>query len=134
MIDHHPRKLYMDMALRLAQESKDPKMKVGALIVTPHGVLYPGYNGDYRGGSNKRKSMEQGQSGFIHAEENALLKFDPSISQGSVIYVSHSPCEMCASKIINAISINAVYFHQVYKDDMSGVDLLKSVGIHCEKI
>ena len=32
--------------------------------------------GDQKGGSNERDSLVVGQSGFIHAEDNALIKLD----------------------------------------------------------
>jgi len=130
----HRAKLYLDLAKRIAQESKDPKTQVGCVIVTPSGVVYPGYNGDYKGGPNKRRSMEAGKSGFIHAEENAIIKFDPSYNKGSRLYVTHSPCIDCAGRIINTCAITEVYYSEAYKNDTSGIDLLKSVGIYCQEI
>ena len=56
----------------------DPRFQVGAVIVTEDNtqVLAVGYNGDHRGGPNCVESTEPGQSGFIHAEINALIKCD----------------------------------------------------------
>jgi dCMP deaminase len=124
---------YIELAVSFSRRSKDPKTKVGAIIVTPEGILYPGYNGDEAGGSNQRESMESGGSGFIHAEENAIIKFNPTIHKGSNIYISHSPCKMCAKKIINTHAISKVYFGEHYGDSM-GRKLLEERGIPVELI
>jgi len=125
---------YLRIANEYAAESKDPKFKVGALIVTPDDVLYPGYNGDERGGSNTRDSMDTGGSGFIHGEINALIKFNPSLHKGSVMYITYNPCIVCARAIINTRSIDAVFYDKEYSGDMRGVDLLRKRGIVCRRL
>ena len=127
-------KLYINIAKEFASQSKDPKFQVGAVIVTPEGILYPGYNGDEKGGTNKRDSLEHGKSGFIHAEENCIIKFNPVIHKGSVLYATHNPCRMCARRIVNTQAIWAVYYAIEYKEDMSGVEILRARGIRCEKV
>src|SRR3990167_6865846 len=124
---------YIKVALHFASLSKDPKTKVGAVIVTPSGIVYPGYNGDEVGGTNERDSLEGGQSGFIHAEENSIIKFDPSIHKGSKMYLSHSPCKMCARRIVNTQAISAVYYAQEFREK-DGITLLKDRGIRCELV
>jgi glycosyltransferase involved in cell wall biosynthesis len=70
--------IWSSFASTIAQRSMDPNFKVGAVIVPEDntGVLALGYNGDHKGGPNQRVSEEPGQSGFIHAEINALIKLD----------------------------------------------------------
>lgn len=126
---------YMDIAKQYATRSKDPKFKVGALIVTHDGILYPGYNGDEIGGSNERDSMEHGCSGFIHGEAAALNIYNPTIHKDSVLYVTVAPCVVCARSIINTRgSISEVYYDQEYSADMRGVEILKARGIKCEQL
>ena len=67
---------YMSIAKQFSQRSKDPRLKVGCVIVTTQGIIYPGYNGDEIGGTNKQDSAKPGMSGFVHAEANALIKYD----------------------------------------------------------
>ena len=71
-------KIWMNFAHGISERSCDPKYHVGAVIVSTENtqVLSIGYNGDQKGGPNKRDSTETGQSGFIHAEINALIKMD----------------------------------------------------------
>ena len=127
-------RLYLRIAQEFANESKDPKFKVGCVIVTPGKVLYPGYNGDEVGGSNERDSMEHGESGFVHAEANAITKFDPSIHKGSKMYLTYNPCLVCARMIINCGAIDEVYYSNKYEADMRGVEILKKRGVRCEWI
>lgn len=125
-------KMYMDIAHRYAEHSKDPRLKVGCVIATVEGILYPGYNGDEIGGSNQPDSLEPGQSGFIHAEANALLKFNPTIHKNSVMYLTDSPCLVCARMIVNSRSITEVYYDTEYRDTR-GIDVLRKSNIKCTK-
>lgn len=117
------------MALILAKRSIDPRTQVGAIVVSADNtqVLAVGYNGDQKGGSNTVESLEPGKSGTIHAEENALIKLDYSFPKRKIMYVTVSPCDMCAKKIINA-DISEVVYHHAYRDS-SGVDRLKRAGV-----
>jgi len=124
----------MKVAEQISRRSSDQKTKVGAIIVTLDNtqVLSVGYNGDEKGGSNKRASFETGKSGFIHAEENALIKCDFNNPKKKKMYVTLSPCIMCAKRIINA-NIDIVYFKKEYVDT-SGIELLKDAGIEIIQI
>ena len=126
--------LYMSIANSFAGLSKDPKFKVGSLIVTPEGILYPGYNGDEIGGSNQRDSLDTGQSGFVHAEANAILKFNPTIHRNCKMYITFKPCTVCARMIVNTQAIYEVWYDQEYSADMKGVEILQARGIRCEKL
>ena len=126
--------IWMEMAHSIARRSYDPKYKVGAIIVSSDNttVLSLGYNGNFAGGPNQRDSLEQGKSGLIHAEVNALLKMDYHNHKRKVMYVTHSPCIMCAKAIINA-GIGEVVYARKY-DYESSFELLASAGVwsrHC---
>lgn len=120
---------WMTVARTMADRSYDPRLKVGAIIVSEDNsqMLSAGYNGNYKGGPNEHESSEPGQSGFIHAEVNALIKHDFNFHKKKHMYVTHSPCRQCAKLIINA-GISRVIYGVLYRDP-SGIDLLKSVGI-----
>ena len=126
--------LYISIAELYAKESKDPKFKVGSVIVTPEGILYPGYNGDEIGGTNKRDSLDHGCSGFVHSEANSILKFNPSIHKGSSMYVTYNPCAVCSRMIVNTQAIKAVYYKNLYSPDVKGISILHKHGIICEQL
>jgi dCMP deaminase len=121
--------IWMEMATSISRRSYDPKYKVGAIIVTADNtsVLSLGYNGNYSGGPNTRDSHEAGKSGFIHAEVNALLKMDYHNHKQKKMYITHSPCTMCAKAIINSGIDEVVYYEQY--TDCGGIELLKNAGI-----
>lgn len=122
--------LYMKIANEFAGESNSPRLKVGCIIVTEEGIIYPGYNGDELGGDNVPDSLEPGESGFVHAEVNAISKFNSTIHKNSVMYVTHSPCVVCARTIINTMAIKQVCYGTLYRDS-KGIDLLNKRGISC---
>jgi len=126
--------LWINFALLVSQRSTDEKYKVGCVIVSKDNtrVLALGYNGDEKGGSNSRESMNSGCSGFIHAEINALIKCDYNYNGDKVMYITHSPCKMCAKAIING-GIKEVFYLNKYSD-ISGILLLKQNNIFCKQV
>ena len=126
--------VWIEFAENISRRSIDPKHKVGAVIVTTDNtqVLALGYNGDHKGGPNSRDSMKHGHSGLIHAEINALIKCDYNNPKDKKMYVTLSPCCVCAKAIINS-GIKEVIYKEKYKDS-SGIDILQSCGISVRSI
>ena len=122
--------IWMTFAMTIAKRSYDPKFHVGAVIVTTDNcqVLSVGYNGNYAGGPNCAESEERGMSGLVHAEINALIKLDYNNPKEKKIYLTLSPCWMCAKSIINS-GIKTVIFAEQYRDSR-GVDLLRDMGLN----
>lgn len=122
--------IWMGLAEVISLRSNDPKFKVGAVIVTEdnESVLSIGYNGDEKGGANARDSMDTGCSGFIHAEVNAVAKMNYVDQRNRKIYLTHSPCLVCARLLINA-RISEVIYKEEYKSDTRGLDTLRKHGI-----
>ena len=86
-----------------------------------------GYNGNYSGGPNDIESEIPGESGMLHAEINAVLKCDYNYPKKKIMYVTLSPCRMCAKAIVNA-GIDVVIYDEKYRDT-SGLDILNSAGV-----
>ena len=125
--------VWMRTALTLAERSYDPRYKVGAVIVSEDNtqVLSVGYNGNHAGGPNSVESSEPGQSGMIHAEINALIKLDYNNPKKKKLYLTLSPCRMCAKSIVNA-GIQKVLYQEEYRD-RTGLEILLAAGINVEK-
>ena len=125
--------IWMQMAHIISKRSYDPRHQVGAVVVTHDNtqVLAVGYNGNYAGGPNQVESTTPGESGMIHAEINALLKMDYNNPKDKTIYVTLSPCRMCAKAIINA-GVSRVVYDEEYRDP-AGVNLLRDVGIQVSR-
>ena len=121
--------VWMHVAHTIAKRSVDPRHQVGTIIVTRDNtqLLSLGYNGNYKGGPNEVESEVPGQSGLIHAEQNALIKLDYNNPKKKKMYVTLSPCSHCAKMIVNA-NIDEVIYDQKYRDD-SGVNIMRLAGI-----
>jgi len=120
--------VYMRMAEELAKRSTCARLQVGSVITTSDltQVLGIGYNGNARGLPNRCDSAEPGNCGCIHSEQNALIKAGAQLP-GKVMFVSASPCVMCAKMIINA-NVGRVYYRQAYRDP-AGLNVLRQAGV-----
>ena len=119
----------MRMAFILAQRSYDPRLQVGC-IITDHDnrrVVGLGYNGNAKKMPHEPESLEPGQSGFVHAEMNAIINAHDKLYSGNV-YLTHSPCLICAKMLINA-GVWSVTYANAYRDD-SPLELLRRAGVY----
>jgi len=119
---------------------------VSAIIVKDNRIISTGYNGSPKGvrhceelgclreqmgvPSGQRHELCRG----IHAEQNAIVQaavYGVSIN-GATIYISHSPCVLCAKMIINA-GIKNVKYLEGYPDE-SSLEILNEAGVIVEKL
>lgn len=120
--------VYMRMAEELAKRSTCRRLYVGT-VVTDAGlenVVAIGYNGNARGFPNDCDSPTPGACGCIHSEMNALTKA-PGLLPGKVVFVTASPCVMCAKLMIQA-RVTHLYYRTPYRD-LSGVEVLRKGGV-----
>lgn len=124
---------WMAMAHTLARRSYDPRLKVGCVIASNDNrrVMGLGYNGNARKLVNEPDSLEPGQSGFVHAEVNALINAAQSVYSGNV-YLTHSPCLACAKALINA-GVWSVWYAEPYRDT-TPLDILSRSGVHVHRL
>ncbi len=120
--------VYMRMAEDLAKRSTCSRLRVGTVITDPDlaNVVAIGYNGNARGLPNRCDSTVPGQCGCLHSEVNALVKA-PGGMPNKVVFVTDSPCVMCAKLMINS-GVSHLFFRRAYRDP-SGIELLDSAGV-----
>lgn len=125
--------ILMKFALLLSTRSTCGRLNVGCIIASSdfQRVYSYGYNGNARGFVNKCDSSEPGKCGCIHAEANALIKCSIVDSQ-KVIFVTKSPCKMCAKMIVNSGSSHVYYFSNYRLDE--GLQVLAQGNINTSKI
>ena len=125
--------IWMRLAVDISSRSNDPRLKVGAVIVTENNesVLALGYNGDEKGGTNTPDSLQPGCSNFIHAEVNAIAKMNYLDTRSKKIYITHAPCKVCSRLIVNSGIKKVIYCYE-YRD-ISGIELLKQRNIEVLK-
>ena len=97
---------FIEMAKHIAQWSKDPGTKVGAVIVRPNRTIASvGYNGLPRGISDEEsiladRSMKLALT--VHAEANAIIHAREPLDGCTIYTWPFQPCSHCAAKIIQA--------------------------------
>jgi dCMP deaminase len=124
--------VYMRMAEELAKRSTCARNQVGSVITSSDltQVLGIGYNGNARGLPNACDGTEPGRCGCIHSEANALIKAGAQ-TPGKVMFVTVSPCVMCAKMVVNS-NVGRVYFRDAYRDP-AGVEVLRRGGVEAEQ-
>jgi len=127
--------IHMKTAILWSERStcKRPDSKIGCVITNSEmtKILSIGYNGPPRKLHNDSCSNEQGKCGCIHAEMNAIAMCDSTLKD-KIIFVTKSPCRVCASLIIQA-DITYVFFNDYYRDSQ-GLDLLYEAGIKTTRL
>jgi dCMP deaminase len=104
---------FLSLAEHIAEWSKDPSTKVGAVIVRPDkSVASLGYNGIPRGVKDvplRLNTREQKLLYTVHAEQNAILSAKEPLNGYSIYIWSIPPCAQCAASIIQS-GIKNVYW------------------------
>jgi len=116
------------MAEELAKRSTCARNQVGSVITNAEltQVLGIGYNGNARGLANECDSAVPGSCGCVHSEANCLVKAG-ALMPGKVMFVTTSPCVMCAKMTINA-NVARVFYREAYRDG-TGLDVLRQGGV-----
>ena len=106
------------VAFNTADLSYAVRLKVGAVAERDNRIICCGYNGSAPGRNNTCEYEEGGElktkSEVIHAEQN-LIAFaaKEGISlKGANLYITHSPCIMCAPLILAAGFSKVFYVHE----------------------
>jgi dCMP deaminase len=120
--------VYMRMAEELAKRSTCRRLQVGTVITDPglENVVGIGYNGNARGFPNDCDSPTPGSCGCIHSEMNALVKAPGHLPE-KVVFVTASPCAMCAKLMVQA-EVTHLYYRERYRSP-AGLEILKQGGI-----
>ena len=135
---------FLKIASVVAERSTCCRHHVGAVAVRDKHILATGYNGAPSGSrdclelgclrdelgipSGERHEICRG----IHAEQNVIIQASlHGVSlEGSTIYVTHTPCVLCAKMLVNARIKRYVSFGSY--DDDSFIDLFGEAGIEVD--
>lgn len=128
-------RLYMDMALRVAEMSYAKRNKVGSILEKHGRIISMGWNGTPSGFDNSCEDENHvTRPEVIHSEMNLIAKLAKSTDsgEGATMYVTLSPCVQCAKLIIQS-GISKVIYNTPYRD-LSGVELLTKAGVEVTQI
>ena len=99
---------FVELAMHIANWSKDPSTKVGCVVVgEDREIRSTGFNGFPRGIKDDEERLldrEQKYPLICHAEENAIMhaaRIGVSL-KGSTAYVTWPPCSRCARSLIQS--------------------------------
>jgi len=137
---------FMNIAHVVKARGNCLRRKVAAVIVRDRRLISTGYNGTprgvkncYEGGcarcaSDTPSGSDLGECICSHAEENAITQaaYHGTSVRDGIMYVTISPCLMCAKMIINAGIIEVVYDGD-YKFTEQTKALLDEAGVICRK-
>ena len=116
-----------------ASKSKDPKTKIGAVLVRENNIIATGYNGFPIGVKDlpERYNERELKYKFVcHAEANSVLasaRFGIS-TKGASLYSQGLPCSECAKTLIQA-GISAIYIHKQWPNLIHSDAWVKSIEI-----
>jgi len=137
---------FMNIAHVVKTRGNCSRRKVAAVIAKDRRLISTGYNGTprgvkncYEGGCERCASDAPSGSGLgecicSHAEENAITQaaYHGTSVRDGIMYVTISPCLMCAKMIINA-GIAEVVYDGDYAFTAQTKALLDEAGVICRK-
>ncbi len=117
----------------VASKSKDPRTKIGAVLVRDNTVISEGYNGfpRYVLDLEERYLLRELKSNYvIHAENNSILNCARNgiSTLGTTLYTQGTPCKECAKSIIQA-GIKTYVIHSKWPNLTYSSEWTKSIII-----
>ena len=116
-----------------ASKSKDPKTRIGAILVRENNIIATGYNGFPVGVDDlpERYNDRDLKYKFVcHAEANSVLsaaRFGIS-TKGSFLYSNGIPCHECTKTLIQA-GISKIFVHKQWPNLIHVDAWVKSIEI-----
>jgi len=97
---------YLDLAKHIAQWSKDPSTKAGAVIVSPKGsIVSVGYNGFAKGVVDSDERLNDRETKYkmvVHCERNAIIFAERDLAGCTLYTWPFMSCGPCAGMVIQA--------------------------------
>lgn len=110
--------MFLQIAQIVSQRSTCYRLNVGAVLVQNNNIMSIGYNGAPAGDPHCIGNSCTNSDGICdrakHAEFNAIKRASHIQFCDASLYVTDSPCESCATQIINA-QISSVFFERPYR-------------------
>ena len=137
---------FMKITNVVSERSTCLRRQVGAIIVLDRRIISTGYNGAPAGLEHCREvgclrkdlNIPSGQRHELcrglHAEQNAIIQaavHGVSV-KGGTIYITHSPCVVCAKMLVNA-GLEKIICQEGYPDELTD-EILEAAGISLEYI
>ena len=132
--------LFMRSVYLIASKSKDPRTKIGAILVKDGVIISQGYNGFARGVKDYEEryvDRQQKLKFVVHAECNSILNAvrHGINTSGSVCYTQGKPCCDCSKTLIQA-GITEIIIHSLWpmsptwgESSAIGITMFQEAGV-----
>ncbi|WNN12274.1 hypothetical protein MA9V2_025 [Chryseobacterium phage MA9V-2] len=128
---------FVNIAQQIASLSTSSRLKVGCIVFKKDfsKIAAIGYNGSYPNApiyeetGTEEESLEPGMSGFVHAEINAVTKFNGHSPEKYIVLVTHSPCAHCTKVLVNA-GFRDIFWIDEYRACDHLADIFSRVGVN----
>lgn len=128
--------MFIAMSHAVAMRGTCNRLQVGAILVMENRPISCGYNGAPSGAPHCNSNCNHAEPcrNTIHAEDNAIRwarSFMMGDPKGATLYITDSPCESCAQKIVEA-GIRRVVYDRPYRNS-KGIEFLKFFKVEVEQ-
>lgn len=112
--------LYMRHVYLIASKSKEPRSRLGAVLVKDNRIISEGYNGLVRGANDDLPERWISPEKFLwieHAERNVInnCAYHGVNSKDSTLYTNGIPCENCTRSLIQS-GVTSIVLHKQWMD------------------
>lgn len=124
---------FMRFVYLISKKSKDPRTKIGAVLVKDKHIISTGFNGFPIGVKDipeRYNDRETKYAFVVHAEDNAILsaaRFGISTID-TILYTQGIPCNECCKSVIQG-GIKEVVIHKQWPEGMHGEKWVKASKI-----
>ena len=125
--------LFMRKVYEIAAKSKDPRTKIGAVLVRDNHAILEGYNGFPKGVSDMAERYHDKETKYkfvVHAEANSVLvaaRFGIS-TEGCILYTQGIPCNECTKTVIQG-GIKEIVVHKQWPNLFTSPKWTESIEI-----
>lgn len=122
------------VAVGFAGRSTCKRLHVGCVIASEDSrhIYGVGYNGNASGLGNLCDRLDIGACGCCHAEMNAIANLRASRGEPKHVFLTHSPCAMCAKLLVNIGGVLRVVYMNDYRT-RDGLDVLVKCNVIVEQ-
>jgi dCMP deaminase len=126
---------FKKITLVTKERSPCDRLQVGCVLVKDNRIVSQGYNGFLPGCPHESIVRNGHEQATVHAEQNAIADCARrgAACEGTVAYITHYPCIICARMLL-AAGISEINYIEDYKNDLLVELFCEQLGVKINKI
>ena len=126
---------FKKITLVTKERSPCERLQVGCVLVKDNRIVSQGYNGFLPGCPHESIVRDGHEQATVHAEQNAIADCARrgAACEGTVAYITHYPCIICARMLL-AAGISEINYIEDYKNDLLVELFCEQLGVKINKI